>query len=125
MVKLSIVSILFFPSLLLAKVTTVCNYTTSLDIHLAYSSLVSGYWWVQGWRPIEQGTCSDFQHEGSYFYYYGDDGEGREWSGDFEHCVLDTAFKIRYSADNCTNGYWLPFDRMETAEENTELHLVD
>lgn len=125
MMKLSIVSILFFPSLLMAKVTTICNYSTSPDLYLAYSSDVSGFWWVQGWRHLEQGSCSDFYHEGSYFYYYADDNDGREWGGDFRHCVLDTAFKIRYSADTCANGYWLYFDRMETESEFSELHLVD
>ena len=107
-----------------AKTVEICNYSTEGKVYVAYSAYVDGNWWVQGWRHIMQGECSDFYHEGSSFYYYAKGGNG-DWSGTIRHCVLHEKFKILDGQGDCHNGDWKYFKEKGGLGDFKRVRLTD
>lgn len=122
----SLVSLSFFGQAAIANTLQMCNYSTQEKVFVAYSSYVDGQWWVQGWRPIEQGECTDFYHEGTSFYYYANSADGPyRWSGDVNHCVIESKFKIVDNRNKCNNGRWEGFIEVTGIGDFHRVRLID
>ena len=124
----SLVPIISFAKSANANTVQICNYSTSNEVAVAYSRYLDGDWWVEGWRRIEQGNCSDIYHEGSSFYYYANAvgaADDSEWSGEVRHCVLSRKFKLIDNRSSCDRGRWEYFIEKTGLGEFRRIRLID